>query len=338
MNTRVVLVMVGWFTTSLAGLAQDSKKPVASLPRGSVEVRFNDGGNMRMIISEDTLELTTAHGKLKIAVGEIRRLELATRIPEPIQKQIDQAVAELGNPQYKIREKATNDLISLREKAYPAVLRVSQTTNAEISKRAKDILEAIRARVPAHKLKVRDKDVVYTSDSMISGRLELPVLNASTLQFGSVQLQLSDAASIYFLAGSTELEVKLDGRYALSTEVWLDTQIDVSEGTRINISATGEIDMYATGGYLGQYVGTPKGKKMWPGSTGLPMEPGTLIARVGETGKVFVVKDQFEDSAPASGRLYLRAAGNPYSVQTQGSYTIKVQGGVPALGWSSKSE
>jgi hypothetical protein len=44
------------------------------------------------------------------------------------------------------------------------------------------------------------------------------------------------------------------------------------------------------------------------------------------------VKDQYEDQAPASGRLYLRAAGNTYSVQTKGEYTIKIQGGIPAFG------
>ena len=343
MNSRTASTLLIACGLSLFGFAEaraqeSPKKPPSALPPGSVEVRFTDGGYMRMTVAEEFLELTTPHGRLKIAVADIRRLDLATRVPESTQRQIEQAVADLSSPQYKVREKATTDLIALRDKAYPAVLKASQTTNAEVSKRAKDILEAIRAKVSADKLRVREKDVVYTSDSTIAGRLELPTLTATTHQFGSVQLKLSDAASIHFLAGGAEMEVKLDGRYALSTEVWLDTHIDVSEATRLTINATGEIDMYATGGYLGQYVGSPKGKKAWPGSTGLPIEPGTLVGRIGETGKVFVVKDQFEESAPASGRLYLRAAGNPYTVQTQGHYTIKIQGGLPGSGYSAKPE
>jgi hypothetical protein len=127
------------------------------------------------------------------------------------------------------------------------------------------------------------------------------------------------------------VELKLDGRYALQNEVWLDTGLDVTEHGRLTISATGEIDMYATSGYVGQYVGTPKGKKAWPGSTGLPIEPGTLIGRIGENGKSFVVKDEFDDSAPGTGRLFLRVAGNPYNVQTSGHYTIKIHGGIPGV-------
>jgi hypothetical protein len=319
------------FVLSTATFAQDGAKkvPPGVMPPGVVEVRFTDGGNLRMTIAEEFLELATAHGKLKIAVADIRRLELATRISESTRQLIERSIDNLGSPQFKLREKATADLLALREKAYSDVLKVAQSSQPEVAKRAKDVLEKIRAKVPPQRLRTRDKDLVFTADSTISGRLELASLNATTTQFGQVKLNLTDLAVIYFLASGAETELKLDGKYALNDEAWLDTQLDVNENTRLSIMASGEIDMYATGGYTGQYVGTPKGKKQWPGSNGLMYEPGTLIARVGETGKVFVVKDQYEDYAPATGRLYLRAAGNPYNVTTTGHYTIQITGGVP---------
>jgi hypothetical protein len=330
-----LLAMMSCLLATAAVSAQDSSKKAASnSSAGKVEVRFADGGAMRMTIGEEYLELVTAHGKLKIAVAAIRRLDLATRIPETTLRQIDQAIIDLGSPQFNLREKASAELFAQAEKAYPSVLRAAKSSDAETAKRAKDLVVKIRDKVPPQRLRIRDKDVVYTSDSTISGRLELAHFNASTQQFGSVQLKLMDVASMYFLGDGAEVELKLGGRYALNDEVWLDTQIEVTENGSITITASGEIDMYATGGYFGQYVGTPKGKKAWPGSSGLPLEPGTLIGRIGESGKVFTIKDHFEEAAPATGRLYLRAAGNPYNVTTAGEYTIKIHGGV----WSSSAK
>src|SRR5262249_55940296 len=154
--------------------------------------------------------------------------------------------------------------------------------------------------------------------------------SATTQQFGSVTLKIADVESMYFLFRGSETELTLDGRYALNNDVWLDTGVDVTERVHLVIMASGEIDMYATQRYVGQYVGSPKGKKAWPGNNGLPHEPGTLLGKIGENGKLFVVKDQFDDFAPATGRLFLRAAGNPYNVTTTGTYTINIQGGVLA--------
>lgn len=338
-SSVVVLVLgLAGLVAPATAIGQDSKVSAATPAKNPVEVRFTDGGIMRMAVADEYLELLTSHGKLKIAVANVRRLELATRLTEATHKLIAQCVVDLGNPQFRVREKASAELLALREKAYPAVSKVSKSTDAEVAKRANELLEKIRAKVPASRLKFREKDVVYTTDSTITGRLDLTAFSAMTAQFGPVQLKVADAASIHFLSAGAEIEVSLDGRYAISTEVWLDTGVEVTEQVNLTIIASGEIDMYATDGYVGQYVGTPKGKKAWPGSTGQPLEPGTLIGRIGESGKVFVVKDQFDEFAPASGRLYLRAAGNPYNVRTTGSYSIRIQGGVPVAAGAARTD
>src|SRR5262245_18885978 len=253
----IVLILVALIpfgpTTGFGG--DEGKKATSDgTPSGAVEVRFTDGGHMRMMIAEEYLDFVTAHGKLKIPVADIRRLDLATRISEANQKLIEQSIVDLGSPQFKAREKATTELLNLREKAYPAVLKASQSKDVEIATRAKEILEKIRERVPAHRLRPREKDVIFTSDSTITGKLELNGFNVTTQQFGKVELKLTDVAGLTFLATGGETEVKLDGRYAMNNEIWLDTQVDVSENGRLTITATGEIDMYATGGYEGQYV------------------------------------------------------------------------------------
>src|SRR5262249_39152323 len=159
---------------------------------------------------------------------------------------IDQSIADLGSPQFRLREKASAELLALRERAYPDVLKATRSPDAETAKRAQDIAEKVRAKVPAARLRFREKDVIFTSDSTISGRIELASFNATTTQFGQVQLKLADVLSMHFLAGGVETHLKLEGRYALNDEVWLDTGVDVTENIRLAITASGEIDMYAT--------------------------------------------------------------------------------------------
>ena len=323
-----------------AALAQDGAKKVApeGTPGANAEVRFTDSGALRMAIAEEHLEFTTPHGKLKIAVTDIRRLDLATRLTVAQRKLLAQSLADLGSPEFEVRERAGADLLSLKEKAYTSLLEAAQSKDIEIATRAKGLLGKLKEKVPRQRLRVRDRDVVYTSDSVIAGKIELSSFTASSPQFGPVQINLADVESIYFLNRGPETELKLDGRYALAKEVWLDTGVDVTEHVRLTITAAGEIDMYDTGGYTGQYVGTPKGKKKWPGSAGGMYEPGTLIGSIGEDGTVFVVKDHYEEPAPASGRLYLRAAGNPYNVETSGHYTIKILGGTPGAPTPKKND
>src|SRR5262249_41516805 len=214
MSTRSVL-MSTLCALSLASssniFAQETTKKVSagSESSGAVEVRFFDGGNLRMTIAEEYLELNTAHGKLKIAVADIRRMELATRISDAIRRLIDQSIVDLGSPQFRLREKASAELLALRERSYPDVLKATRSPDAETAKRAQDIAEKIRAKVPAARLRFREKDVIFTSDSTISGRIELASFNATTTQFGQVQLKLADVLSMHFLAGGAETHLKL---------------------------------------------------------------------------------------------------------------------------------
>src|SRR4051812_412068 len=111
-----LLALCAGSLTDAPVLAQDNNKKIAltnaaPTTASPVEVRFNDGGYLRMGLLEDYLDLITPHGRLRIAVGELRRIELATRIPDATLRQIDQAIIGLGNTEFRVREKATADLL-----------------------------------------------------------------------------------------------------------------------------------------------------------------------------------------------------------------------------------
>jgi hypothetical protein len=163
---------------------------------GSVEVAFTDGSNLKMQLRDDKIVLATPHGKLLIAVGDIQRIEFATRVSEADDKRIRAAVADLGSSEFSKREAASADLLKLRHKAYPSLLAAAEQKDAEVARRAKELIQRIAATVPAEQLAVRKMDVIHTADSTISGRIEGVSLRAHTEQFGIVQVKLADVRGL----------------------------------------------------------------------------------------------------------------------------------------------
>lgn len=163
---------------------------------GAVEVAFTDGSNLKMLLRDEKIPLATSHGKLLIAVTDIQRIEFATRVSEEDTKRIRTAIADLGNADFSRREAASIQLLKLREKGYPALLRAAESKDLEVVKRAKELIQQITASVPAQQLVVRPKDVVYTKDSMIAGRIEGVSLKAHTSQFGVLQVKLADVRGL----------------------------------------------------------------------------------------------------------------------------------------------
>jgi hypothetical protein len=172
--------------------------PSVKLPvePGAVEVAFTDGSNLKMLLRDDKIALATPHGKLLIAVTDIQHIEFATRISEEDDKRIRAAIADLGNTEFRKREAAGVELLKLRAKAYPALLRAAEQKDAEVVRRAKELIQQITASVPPDQLVIRKNDVVRTADSRIAGRIEGASLKAHTSQFGAVQVKLSDARSL----------------------------------------------------------------------------------------------------------------------------------------------
>jgi hypothetical protein len=189
-----------------AALAADEPPKSDATPAGPkpLEVRFTDNSVLKLTIKEERIEFMTPYGKLYVPTAEVRRIEFGLRVPEDVQKRIDAALADLGNPQYRRREAAGAILLSLREKAYPAVVRATKHADMEIANRAEELVKKFKEVVPADLLQARDYDVLHTESSRIAGHVEAAALRAYTIQFGEVSLRLAD---VYVLSTkSTEPE------------------------------------------------------------------------------------------------------------------------------------
>ena len=165
-------------------------------PPGVVAVRFTDGSILKLTLSDPKVGIVTPYGRLSVPVADIQKIDFATRLTEDVAKRIEEAIPNLGHPQFGKREAASAELIKLREKAYPALLEAAKSKDAEAAQRANELLERIRADVPAEQLEVRKFDVIQTPHSKFSGKIEGAALKAVSTQFGDVQLKLTDMRSL----------------------------------------------------------------------------------------------------------------------------------------------
>jgi hypothetical protein len=162
----------------------------------AVEVRYIDGSTMKLKLRDERLEFNTQYGKLTIPVRDIERIEIAFRVPEDVARRVEQAIADLGTTEFRRREAASATLLELRERAYPALQKAEKSADAEVARRAREVMEKIREEVPAEQLVFPTDDVVYTATSKNTGRLASETLKVLTFQFGEQQLKLADVREL----------------------------------------------------------------------------------------------------------------------------------------------
>lgn len=235
-----------------------------------VEVRFTDQSVLKLSLREETIDFKTEYGKLSIPVSDIKRIEFGLRIPDDVQKRIDAAIADLGNPQFRRREAAGAILLGLREKAYAAVVKATKSTDMEIASRADELVKKFKDTVPAEILQLKDHDVIQTDSSKISGRIEAASLRANTLQFGEVQLRLADVHTLA-LKGAEPVDTDSSNAPAGPSNL---TQFHNDVGKTFTFKVTGVnsgslwgSDVYTTDSTLGMaavHVGL-----LQPGQTGV---------------------------------------------------------------------
>src|SRR5262249_56247493 len=94
--------------------------------------------------------------------------------------------------------------------------------------------------------------------------------------------------------------------------------------TTLVIQASGEVDMYPLGGYVGQYKTGPNGNMTWGIHPQDGKVSGALIGRVGDGGQEFVVGQRYEGRPGQLGKLYLRVGASPWSNAPSGEYKVTV--------------
>ncbi len=163
---------------------------------GPLDAHFTDDSHLKVKLRDEKIELVTPYGKLVIPVADVRRIEFATRVPDDVAKKVEAAVANLGKEDFKTREAASAELLALGIPSYPALLRAAKSPDAEIARRADELLAQLREQFSEERLEVRPDDVVYTEHSKIAGRIPASALKVGTTQFGEQPMKLTDVRTL----------------------------------------------------------------------------------------------------------------------------------------------
>lgn len=197
------LLLILTLTDSRVSSRQDEKAAESPNPaKGEnntaavVTAQCIDGSTLKLMVLDERIELDTPYGTLRIPVRDIERIEVAFRIPEEEARRIAAALADLGKEDFARREAASATLVELRERAYPTLEKALKSRDAEVVRRARELLEKIRNEVPEERLQFRPHDVVYTADSKNTGRISSATLKVRTSQFGEQQLKWSDVFEV----------------------------------------------------------------------------------------------------------------------------------------------
>lgn len=206
--TLLLLTFQPGGTAAPVPLDDPEKKKESVAP--DTEVRCTNGSVFKIKVLEKLLTLRTPYGKLVVPFDKVHAIECATRVPDDVAKRIALAVGELGSDEVKKRDAASEALMRLHQKAYPALLAAKEHKDAEVRRRVTQLLDRLNKAMAEEDLVVRKRDVVETEDSKISGEIEDTSFRVNTDQFGEVRLKLSDIRDLRSLVHQKEEKEEKD--------------------------------------------------------------------------------------------------------------------------------
>ncbi len=182
----------------------------------------------------------------------------------------------------------------------------------------------LRDKLPEEKFHFRTQDTIAADAFTVVGKIEGTTLTAKSQFFGEVTLNLADLRGLRRAGEAGEKEVVLDlAKYGVPQVVWLNTGVEVTRETALEIRAYGESDLYPIGAERMAYRTNPNGSRQW-GVSRDQKTPGMLLGRIGERGKEFEIGEKYEGTPGVEGKLYLRVGGSPWHNVPAGEYRVKI--------------
>jgi len=321
------LVALFWLPGAGAQTPDGGKKP--DQPGELAEVRFTDESIVRMSILQERLEVATKYGKLTIPTSDITKVDFGVHVPKELEVKIAKAIEDLGSETYKTRELALKDLVVWGPHAYPQLYKAAKSNQLEVQKRVAVALDKLKAKHPAHNLRLREEDIIETPSFTIVGQIITPTVKAKAENFGDLDLNLAKLRGIRWLSKNRELEITIDAAKNGIPGQWLDSGFEVHQGMRLHIVASGTVNLFPQN--AGQFISGPRG---WGNANngfggqmapGLPFATGALLGRVGSDGPMFAIGDHYDGSPNREGKLFLHIAPSAWNQMASiGTYSVKI--------------
>jgi hypothetical protein len=301
--------------------------PTADPALAAIALSFHNGSVVQPAVLLEAVEIETKLGKLSIPPGEVRRIDFGFRLSAEEARKVDQAMRDLGSNRFQARDAATKALTRMGRLAYPALLAGRKNADLETSKRVEAILKDIRARVPASKLQTRLTDILRTSDSIVAGQITAATFRVRSELFGELKVPVAQLREVRSLLPGSDVNVAVDASKYGSRTTWLETEFEVTLGTRLEITATGEINLDPLNQINNPNLTRgirPDGIRQLSSNEGYL--PGQLLGRIGTDGPTFVVGSRYSAHPEREGKLFLRMATiiHANNIRAEGSYQVRI--------------
>lgn len=321
MHRMTCLVLLVLMAAACSAAAQPTPEPVAS-----VVLRFHNGSIIQPGILLDAIEVETKVGKVTIPAAEVRKIDFGFRVSDDDTKKIEQALRDLASDKFAAREAATKLLMDMGRLAYPDVVASVKGADLETAKRLDTILKHIRARNSVERLQTRRTDIVKTTDCTVTGKILATSLRVKCELFGEVKIPMWHLRELRSLQPGGDVIVALDaGKYGNKTS-WMETDFDVVLGTRLEITASGEINLDPNNQLNIQFARNvrPEGTAQLTSNEGYL--PGQVLGRIGTDGPIFVIGNRYSAPTTREGKLYVRCVTIEHAngIKAGGTYTIKI--------------
>lgn len=157
-------------------------------PTGTQLIVKSEDESFNVTILDEFITIQTPYGELKIPAKDITKIEFAHRCPKDDLQKIQNAINNLGHKDFKIREESTAFLKTMGQRAFPSVTSALKADDAEIAKRATDLVDYLKPLTQPH----RPTDTIFTKNDKITGNITHDFLNVHTKLFGKQELKICE--------------------------------------------------------------------------------------------------------------------------------------------------
>lgn len=312
----------------LVSSAGPAAEPKNMTPPAVVAIQFHNGTLIKEAAIEGTIEIMTRYGKFVIPSQDIRRIEFGFRLLDEERRLLEQALQQLMKDNFEQRETATRSLLALGRSAYPALLKAAKIDNVNLDakQRIDKVLQEIRKVTPSDQLKFPEEDLVQTADAILKGKIAGDTLKAHATVLGDLQLPLAKLRVVRASAGYRMVRIEPGG-----TEPWVETEVEIPAGARVNLKVTGTIQIDVGGQKL---TTGPQGSAELQRLVNDKVQHdvrspvGTLHGRLTREGKHsdFRIGEHLDTVTADGGRLSLRIyVGGPHDFPMTGSYQVEIE-------------
>lgn len=336
---RVTQGVLSGLLLTAALLADEPAAPPATKVGGEtaasrgIRLHLMEGSIVTGRLSIDAISVETPFGKLDVPVANIVSLTPGLDSHPEERKRITRLIQQLGSNTAAERDAAQRSLSEMVVLIQHELTKYVNDEDAERRSRVQKILaelEELDADDEVDPATARPwiaQDTVETNLFTVVGKISPQSFSVQT-QFGPLQVAISDIRR-----GERESDQKpelrksvtVNGTHLVQLNL-MNSGIRLNRGDKVHVTAEGKLVMSPWGN---NSFSTPDGSEQFQWFVPNQIPGGALVARIGNSGKLFKVGSKNTFTATRAGLLYFGIAMNPQFASNDynypGEYNVKVR-------------